>query len=169
MISDYRIVNSRRQVLRVRQTVRPALIKIVKEMATNRERIIREESNNRRAVSPDNGDREPRWEQPLTLLIDEFLNELGEIPNLVAFRELPINNLLPESTSPIFFDFKVNLGADPATQRIQKLLKSIYKLHNNSVYIRLEIVQRAHWLDLDKKSAYTIRAKAEMEKNYFRY
>lgn len=137
-------------------------------MATGR--IIGQESNNwgARAVPPNNGDREPLWERPLTLLIDEFLNELGEIPNLMVLRELPID-LLPEPTSPIFFDFKVNSRADRATQQIQKLLKSIYKSHNDSVYLRLEIVQRAYWLDSGKKAAYTIKAKTEMEKNYFRY
>lgn len=134
-------------------------------------RIIGQGSNSwgAGAAPPNNGDREPLWERPLTLLIDEFLNELGEIPNLMVLSELPIDHLLPGSTSPIFFDLKVNLRADRATQQIQKLLKSIYKSHNDSVYLRLEIVQRAYWLDLGKKSAYTIKAKTEMEKNYFRY
>lgn len=133
------------------------------------ERTIWRGRNDRGIIPLNNGDKEPPWEQPLTLLIDEFLSEFGEIPKLMVLRELPIDHVLPEYTSPIFADLKVNLGADPATQKIQELLRSIYKTHNTSVCLRLEIVQRAYWLNFGKKSAYTIRAKTEMEKNYFRY
>lgn len=168
MISNRGIVNARRRVVRAAQTIRPALVEIVKrEMAT--ERTIWHGRSDFEVFPPNNGDREPPWEQPLTLLIDEFLDELGEIPKTMVLRELPIDNILPGYSSPVFFGLKVNLGADPATQKIQELLKSIYGIHNTSVCLRLEVVQRAYWLNLGKKSEYTIRAKTEMEKNYFRY
>lgn len=168
MISNRRIVNARRRVLRAAQTIRPALVEIVKK-AMAIEGTIWQGSSSLGVVPSTNGDREPPWEQPLTLLIDEFLNELGEIPKAMILRELPIDNVLPGYTSPVFVGLKVNLGADPATQKIQELLRSIYRTHNTSVCLRLEVVQRAYWLSLGKKSEYTIRAKTEMEKNYFRY
>lgn len=162
-IPDQWVVNARRRILQGTQTIRPAILKTVSKAVTTKG------GNDLRTDIQDNGDMESHWEQPVTLIIDEFLNELGEIPKLITPREITINHVLPQFTSPIFSDFKVNLGADPFTQQIQKLLGSIYELHHTSVCLRLEIVQRAYWVDLSKKFAYIIRARMEMEKNFLGY
>lgn len=175
-ISNRKLVNARRRILMGAQAISPALVSVVNEQqlaVKDKDGIPMRQGlpGNHCQVSiyTGNGDREPRGKKPVTLLINEFLDELGEIPSLIPLRDFPTHPSLPENKSPINFNFQTNNKADLLTQKIQHLLRDIYTVYNSTAYYSLEIVQRAHWLNTSKKFEYAMRAKKEVENNYLRY
>lgn len=169
------IVNARRRILIGVQTISPALVTIInkKQLTIKSSGASRwqglSRNNNLVPICAENGDREPQEKKPITLLVNEFLDELGEIPGSIPLKDFPTHKSLPKNMSPINFDFKTNDGADLLTRKTQHLLRDIYSMYNSTAYYSLEIVQRAHWLDASKKFEFTMRAKREIENNYLRY
>nr|QQL94651.1 MAT1-1-10 protein [Morchella rufobrunnea] len=113
----------------------------------------------------DNGDGEPEWEIPLSRMIAEFLDELGDAPHELDSPSHPITNI---SSRDIPLVFPVNNSMDKFAQGCQYLLKSIYNLFNEVSSACLDILQRAHWLDAKNKQYHTSKAKIDMDRSCLR-
>ncbi|KAI5846353.1 hypothetical protein DFP73DRAFT_630804 [Morchella snyderi] len=152
--------NARRRLIGGDQTISPGLKSIVNEALSKPSKIdchVQDKS--------DNGDGDPEWEVPLSRLIAEFLDELGDAPGFVSLDHIIINHFnIEPRINPMFF---VNITTDKLTQGCQHLLKSIYNLFNEISSACLDIFQRAHWLN-KRRYDYALKAKRDIDDNCLR-
>nr|AVI61143.1 mating type protein MAT1-1-10 [Morchella sp. Mes-20]QQL94622.1 MAT1-1-10 protein [Morchella sp. Mes-20] len=156
--------NARRRIIKHNQAIRPGLKAIVDE-ALSSKRSFKTDIHIQTRGS--NGDDDPEWEIPLSRMIAEFLDELGDAPHeLDPPSNLVINNF--GSGPPILPTLLVDNNMDKVTQGCQQLLKSIYSLFNEISCACLDIFQRAYWLDERNRYSYTLGAKRDMDYNCLR-
>ncbi|RPB09438.1 hypothetical protein P167DRAFT_577289 [Morchella conica CCBAS932] len=153
--------NARRRIIGGDQSISPGLKSIVNGALSSKPLKIDHHVQHK----SDNGDGDPEWEIPLSRLIAEFLDELGDTPKFVSPNHIIINRFdIEPPINPMFF---ANNSADKLTQGCQHLLKSIYSLFNEISSACLDIFQRAHWLN-KRRYDYALKAKRDIDDNCLR-